>query len=109
MVRDQRDLYQRVAGKLADYLAEMPAQLASAWKAGNQDQAPFAAQTSQKQRLAYFTTLVQNADGTPNLPGREKLMEQYGVANYTQIVRTVLKAQGLGPVRVAADALQGDE
>jgi len=108
--RQSPDLYQRVATHLATWLTEAPKRVAQAWTAGNQDETPFAAQTTQAQRLEYFQQLAFGPDGAPNVAGRQQLLEQYGVAGYAQILRTLLRHQQQGPASVTTQAfLSGND
>jgi hypothetical protein len=88
-----KDLYGRVASGLASYLDQMPKRIAKGWTSGNGGEAPFAAPTTYAEKLAYYTPLVNNLDGSPNVEGRQHLFERVGVAGYAKVVRAVLRSQ----------------
>lgn len=53
--------------------------------------APFAAQLTEQQKLAYYRTQLFSPDGTPNLQGRAQEMTRLGPENFALVFRAVIK------------------
>lgn len=85
------ELYARVASRVSEWLDQTPKRVADTWRGGPGERAPFAAVTTQAERRAYFEKLCFNPDGTPNVPGRQHLLDTYGLPTYTRILRTLQK------------------
>lgn len=88
------DLYGRVAEDLAVWLEKTPEKLVERWIGGGPR--PFEKKVSENEKRAYFRKLAFLPDGQPNVGGRQRLIDTYGVKGYTQIMRTLLKEQNDG-------------
>lgn len=53
--------------------------------------APQVEQPSQAERLAYFREQFFNPDGTPNLPGRDAVLQTHGPEQYETIALALSK------------------
>jgi hypothetical protein len=99
------DLYSDVAASLSEWLDKTPEKLVERWTGGGPK--PFERKVSENEKRAYFRQLAFLPDGQPNVGGRQRLLDTYGVKNYTQIMRTLLKEQRDGQLE-ATRATEGD-
>lgn len=83
-----------ISKELADWLTEDSKWLASAIR--GEYASPFAAQTSEQEKLAYYRRqfYTQEPDGTinyekPNLEGRQALIQRVGVDAYAEIAKAI--------------------
>lgn len=79
-----------VATDLARWIDEESTRIAAAM--APQGTAPFSAQISETQKLEYYRAQLFNADGSPNLQGRQQQMQRLGPLGFTQVYKAVLKA-----------------
>lgn len=86
----QQTLLDNVASQLAIWLDTEATRIAAAM--APQGVAPFAAQTSEQEKLEYYKAQLFNPDGTPNLQGRNQQMERLGPQGFTQVYKAVIKA-----------------
>jgi hypothetical protein len=98
-----------VAQEMAEWIDDMVKQLVTALTEG--DVAPFAANVSEQDKLAYFSGLVYLPDGSINIEGRNELMQTYGPAGYASIMRTVLRSMGglppIPPLSITGPMMEG--
>lgn len=85
------DLYGKVAEQLADWLEKTPEKIVSQWVGSGPK--PFERKVGENEKRAYFRKMAFMPNGEPNVIGRQKLLDTYGVKGYTQIMRTLLKEQ----------------
>jgi len=83
-------LLDAVATDLAVWLDQESTRIAAAM--APQGRAPFAAQVSESQKLEYYRNQLFNADGSPNLAGRQQQMARLGPEGFTQVYKAVIKA-----------------
>lgn len=86
----QVEPYQQIAEDLATWLDEMSTSLAVAMSP--QGIAPFAAPISESQKLAYYSSQLFNADGTPNDQGRNAELQRLGPIGFRTVYRAVISA-----------------
>lgn len=92
-----------VANEVGEWIEAMSTDVVNALTEGGI--APFAANVDNKEKLAYFSSQVYLPDGSINVDGRNKLMQQYGPDGYAAIMRTVLKSMGgMPPIPTSAFA-----
>jgi hypothetical protein len=86
----QPNILDQVAQDLADWIDTTAQQIADSLTAGGS--APFAAQVTEAQKLAYYRAQLFNPDGTPNLQGRQAQMTRLGPESFSQVFKAVLNA-----------------
>lgn len=84
-----RHMWDEVSEEVAQWIEDMAAEIASGLKNGGP--APFAARTTEAEKLAYYQERFFNPDGTPNRPGRQEELERLGVTNYAKAMREVVR------------------
>ena len=84
------ETYDLIASDLAQWLDDMSTQLAMAMSP--QGVAPFAAPISDQQKLAYYSSQLFNADGTPNEAGRNAELQRLGPIGVRTVYRAVITA-----------------
>jgi hypothetical protein len=82
-------LYERVAQDLSDWLNTMPQILATAIRGGPHQQGPFKHAATGRQKFEVYKAKLFNQDGTPNLPGRQQLLQRSTPRQYAEIVHIV--------------------
>jgi hypothetical protein len=87
---DRVETYDLIAADLAQWLDETSTQLAIAMSP--QGVAPFAAPISEQQKLAYYSSQLFNADGTPNEQGRNAELQRLGPIGFRTVYRAVIEA-----------------
>jgi hypothetical protein len=86
----QAETYDLIAQDLAQWLDDMSTSLAVAFSP--QGVAPFAAPISEQQKLAYYSSQLFNADGTPNDAGRNAELQRLGPIGFRTVYRAVIQA-----------------
>jgi hypothetical protein len=86
----QAETYDLIAQDLAQWLEDMSTSLAIAFSP--QGVAPFAAPISEQQKLAYYSSQLFNADGTPNDAGRNAELQRLGPIGFRTVYRAVIQA-----------------
>lgn len=86
----EQTLLDSVATDLALWLDRESTRIAAAM--APQGVAPFSAQLSDEQKLEYYKAQLFNADGSPNVQGRQQEMTRLGPEGFTQVYKAVLKA-----------------
>lgn len=86
----QVEFYDQLAQDLALWLEDMSDSLATALSP--QGIAPFAAPISEQQKLAYYSSQLFNADGTPNEQGRNAELLRLGPIGFRTVYRAVIEA-----------------
>ena len=86
----KQSMLDSVATDLAVWLDQESGRLAAAM--APQGISPFAAPVSEEQKLQYYRDQLFNADGSPNLQGRDQQMQRLGPQGFTQVYKAVLKA-----------------
>lgn len=99
------DLYTNVAEQLSEWLDKTPEKIVNRWVGGGPR--PFESKVSESEKRAYFRRQAFLPDGQPNVGGRQKLLDTYGVKGYAQIMRTLLKEQKDGHLE-ATRATEGE-
>jgi hypothetical protein len=84
-----QSMLDNVANDLAIWLDQTSAKIALAM--APQGVAPFAASLSETQKLEYYKAQLFNADGTPNLQGRDAQVQRLGPQGFTQVYKAVIK------------------
>lgn len=84
------ETYDLIAADLAQWLDTMSTSLAVAMSP--QGIAPFAAPISEQQKLAYYSSQLFNADGTPNDAGRNAELQRLGPIGFRTVYRAVIQA-----------------
>jgi hypothetical protein len=56
-----------------------------------EDEAPFAASISEKQKLTYYRTRFFNPDGSENSEGRAQELQRLGIPGYVQVMHALTK------------------
>lgn len=84
------ETYDLIAIDLAQWLDDMSTALAIAMSP--QGVAPFAAPISEQQKLAYYSSQLFNADGTPNDAGRNAELQRLGPIGFRTVYRAVTQA-----------------
>ena len=88
MTRKSVHTYDEIAEELADYIESSIEFISEALM--EEGKAPFEAQISESDRLAYFRKLLWEEDGTtPNAEGRQFLIDNRGLDEFTRIYRWV--------------------
>ena len=82
------ETYDLIAADLAQWLDDMSTQLAIAMSP--QGVAPFAAPISEQQKLMYYSSQLFNADGTPNIDGRNAELQRLGPIGFRTVYRAVI-------------------
>lgn len=80
-----------MAEELAEWADNISTRIAEGIKGGFN--APGAAQISERQKLAFYTRQMFNADGTPNYQGRQQLMERLGADGFAEVFKDVTDAR----------------
>jgi hypothetical protein len=78
-----------IANDLALWIDQTSSQIALAFAPHG---APFAAELSNEQKLAYYRSQMFNPDGTPNPAGREAEFQRLGVTGFSMVYKTLVKA-----------------
>jgi hypothetical protein len=86
----QVEIYNQLAGDLAQWLDETSTALAVAFSP--QGIAPFAAPISEPQKLAYYSSQLFQPDGTPNDAGRNAELQRLGPIGFRTVYRAVIQA-----------------
>lgn len=95
-----------VANEVGEWIEAMSTDVVNALTEGGI--APFAANVDNSEKLAYFSSQVYLPDGSINVDGRNKLMQQYGPDGYANIMRSVLKSMGgMPPIPAGAFSAPG--
>jgi hypothetical protein len=99
----RQHLLDDIASEVGEWIESMSTDVVNALTEGGI--APFAANVDDKEKLSYFSSQVYLPDGSINVDGRNKLMQQYGPDGYAAIMRTVLKSMGgMPPIPTSAFA-----
>ena len=85
-----RTILDQVADDLAYWIDDTANKIALAM--APQGQAPFAANLSENQKLAYYRDQLFDQSGQPNLQGRQQQMQRLGPEGFTQVFKAVIKA-----------------
>lgn len=113
---EPESVWDGVAGELSAWLQSESKWYADAVKGGSQ-RSPFAAQTSEQEKLDYYRRQMYTAapDGSilydqPNAEGRANLMQRLGVDGYTQVYEAVKPQAGRRtPVQAEPEPLTPEE
>lgn len=84
-------IYETVAQDIAEWLNTMPKVLARAMRGGPHKQGPFKHPATGKQKYEIYKGKLFNDDGTPNLPGRQELLQKMNPQQYAQVVHIVTR------------------
>lgn len=84
----QTSMLDDVANDLALWIDTISTQIATAFVA---TRAPFAATTTEEQKLEFYRTKLFNPDGTPNPVGREAEFQRLGSDGFIQVYKAVIK------------------
>lgn len=76
-----------MAEGLAEWADNISTRIADGIKGGFN--APGAAQISERQKLAFYTRQMFNADGTPNYEGRQQTLERLGPDGFAEVFSEV--------------------
>jgi hypothetical protein len=87
----KRHILDQVAEDLADWIEEQAQSIVGAVTEGGV--APFSANLSSEERLAYYRRQFFLPDGTPNVEGRAQEMERLGLEGFTKAMRAVMDHQ----------------
>jgi hypothetical protein len=90
MYDSQQHMYESVAHELSDWIVSERKELANRLLAGGRS--PFAAKTSESEKLAYYKTQYFLDDGSPNEQGRQQTLERVGPQNFALIYGSLKKA-----------------
>jgi len=85
-----KNMLDEVADDLAVWIDDTANTLAMGMSLGGA--APFAANISEPEKLAYYRSRLFNPDGTPNMDGRNAEMQRMGPEQFTQVFKAVIKA-----------------
>jgi hypothetical protein len=77
-----------VANDLAIWIDQTANQIALAFAA---TRAPFAAQTTEEQKLEYYRQKLFNPDGSPNAQGRQAELQRLGVEGFGLVYKAIIK------------------
>lgn len=89
MSRPQRHYLDELGDDLFEWIESMVDSMVAAFEVGGK--APFAAPTTEKQKLAYYRSVLFNPDGSPNQQGRADTLARVGVEGFAQIMAAVAK------------------
>jgi hypothetical protein len=99
-----------ISDDITDWLTSETDYYVDALKMGHR--APFAANTSEKEKRDYYARQVftPRPDGSldyskPNNPGRDILLKRLGIEGYTQVIQSVMPSQTL---QQPEEDLEGD-
>jgi|SRR5215471_120965 len=84
------DQYTEIAQDLATWINQTAHEVALGMMP--QGRAPFSAPLSEQQKLDYYTQQLFNADGTPNMQGRQAQLQRLGPENFANVFKAVIKA-----------------
>lgn len=84
-------IYETVAQDIAEWLNTMPKVLARAMRGGPHKQGPFKHPATGKQKYEIYKGKLFNDDGTPNVPGRQELLQKMNPQQYAQVVHVVTR------------------
>jgi len=84
----RQDMYSQIGDELAEWIESTSDQIAAALMGDGP--APFSPSLTAQERLEFYDRAFFNADGSPNITGREQQMQRLGAAGYAQALRTVL-------------------
>lgn len=84
-------VYEVVAHDLAEWLHKMPKVLAAALRGGPHRQGPFMHAATGQQKYEIFKAKLFNEDGSPNLQGRQQLLERLTPRQYAEVVHIVTR------------------
>jgi hypothetical protein len=82
-------VYEVVAHDLAQWLHTMPKVLAAAMRGGPHKQGPFMHAATGQQKYEIFKAKLFNEDGTPNMTGRQELLQKLTPRQYAEVVHIV--------------------
>jgi len=82
-------VYEIVAHDLAQWLHKMPKILATAMRGGPHKQGPFMHAATGQQKYEIFRRKLFNDDGTPNMEGRQELLQKLTPRQYAEVVHIV--------------------
>lgn len=89
--RGKHSVIDEVADDLAVWLDQTANQLAAAILSSGR--APFSADLSEGDKLAYYTQALFNRDGSPNTQGRLQQMQRLGPETFAQVYKAVITAR----------------
>lgn len=89
----KQNVLDQIAEELGEWIESTADALAEALVSSG-DVAPFAANLTENQRLAYFSAQMYLPDGSVNLEGRNQLLQSLGPDGYSAVARTVLRSLG---------------
>jgi len=87
-------VWEQVAEELAVWIDDMAEQVADGLLGGGRS--PFGAELSEEEKLDYYERQVFNPDGTPNVEGRQRLLNRVGVRGFVQIMSALAERRGRG-------------
>lgn len=85
-------MLEQVAEELADWIDRMAQEVAAGMM--QDGRSPFGAQMTEQEKLEYYAQQLFNPDGSPNVEGRQKLIERVGVDGFVRILNAVMKGRG---------------
>lgn len=84
-------VFEQAATDLADWLDQTSTKLADGLRGGGR--APFAANATESQKLAYYEGRLFAPDGSPNVQGRMEELHRLGVEQYGALLAQLTKAR----------------
>src|SRR5215210_6590344 len=97
-----RDVAERVAEELADWLEIRSTQVANAVL--ESAYRPRVVEPTRAEALAYYRPLLLNPDGTVNEAGKQQLIAQLGALGYRDVARSLARAVAAEKDAILADA-----
>lgn len=104
----QKHTLDQLADELEQYIEESAQQLAGAMIEGKV--APFAANVSRAEQLAYWESMFFLPDGSRNEAGRAAVMERYGPDQFERVAKALTRRvlAGESPVHLGAPDVMAD-
>jgi len=84
-------IYEIVAHELAQWLDRMPKVLATAMRGGPHKQGPFKHPATGSQKYEIYKAKLFNPDGSPNMEGRQELLQRMTPRQYAETVHIVTR------------------
>jgi hypothetical protein len=85
--RGGRNTLDDIADDLALWIDQISTEVALAFAPGR---APFSANVSEDQKLAFYRSRLFNPDGSPNPQGRDAELQRLGSSGFTQVYKAVI-------------------
>ena len=82
-------MFEAVATEISEWIERMAEEVADALMEGGRS--PFGAPVTERQKLEYYEQQLFLPDGTPNVPGRQRLLQRAGVGGFVDVMNAVMK------------------